>query len=79
MHKTIELKLKLDAEQTILPDSNLWMGATYRTRRLRNWEISPEEWLSPKPIPEIPAPQEGLDDDTLGITEQEKGAPPGTP
>jgi len=75
VHYAIEVKLDITSGGVIKESSNIWMGATYRTRRLRNWEIPPNEWLSLSPIPELPQPHKGVDDVTLGIEEQEGSTP----
>ena len=51
--------------------SDLWMGALYRKRSLRIWEIPESEWLSPYPIPEIPDGKSSGDPVLLGIHDHE--------
>jgi hypothetical protein len=48
-------------------NSDLWMGATYRNRSLRIWEIPQEEWLSTEPIPMIEGENLTTDPKLLGI------------
>ena len=38
----------------ITSDSDLWMGALYRTRRFSQWKLPLHEWFSHEPIPELP-------------------------
>ncbi|MCH2059180.1 MAG: hypothetical protein MK183_01010 [Verrucomicrobiales bacterium] len=54
------------------PDSDIWMGALYRKRSLRIWEIPESEWLSTKPIPEITDGHSSKDPVLLGIKDHEQ-------
>ena len=47
--------------------SDLWMGATYRNRALRIWEIPQNEWLSTEAIPVIEGENLTTDPKLLGI------------
>lgn len=54
----------------IRPTSDLWMGALYRTRKVRQSRIPLQEWFSTEPIPALRAP--GPKDPVLqGIDEHE--------
>lgn len=52
-------------------NSDVWMGALYRKRSLRIWEIPEAEWLTTKPIPEIIDGQSSSDPVLLGIHDHE--------
>ena len=52
-------------------NSDIWMGALYRKRSLRIWEIPESEWLSPLPIPEIPDGKSSNNRVLLGIHDHE--------
>lgn len=48
--------------------SDIYMGALYRTRKLPTWRVPMDEWFSHQPIPELPG--ENVDDpELLGITD----------
>ncbi len=47
--------------------SDIWMGATYRNRALRIWEIPQHEWLSTEAIPVIEGTNLTTDPKLLGI------------
>lgn len=48
--------------------SDIYMGALYRTRKLPTWRVPMDEWFSHRPIPELPG--ENVDDpELLGITD----------
>jgi len=70
IHYAIQGKVIVSENNLILPESDIWIGATYRTRRLRNWEIPSQEWFSLKPIPEKPEGDTVMDDELSGIREQ---------
>ena len=52
-HFAIEYKINVKAG-IIQEGSDLWMGAIYRGRNFANLQVTDEEWLSTKPIPEKP-------------------------
>ncbi len=67
-HYAYQFDLELSPENSsILPSSDLWMGALYRNRALRIWEIPADEWLSIKPIPVIQGENTTKDPKLLGI------------
>ncbi len=51
--------------------SDLWMGALYRKRSLRIWEIPESQWLGTIPIPEIEDGKSSTDRTLLGIHDHE--------
>ena len=55
------------ADGIVQEESDLWMGATYRNRVLRIWEIPQREWLSTEPIPVIEGENLTTDPKLLGI------------
>ena len=50
------------------PESDLWMGAFYRSRIVPVWHIPGREWLSTEPIPFIEGENGTSDPALLGIT-----------
>jgi len=56
----------------ITDDSDLWMGALYRTRRFSQWKLPLHEWFSHEPIPELPG-RNTEDPTLLGIDEYKQG------
>ena len=52
-------------------NSDIWMGALYRKRSLRIWEIPEAQWLSTNPIPEIKDGESSSDSVLLGIHDHE--------
>lgn len=52
----------------IQADSDLWMGALYRSRIVPIWHIPESEWLSSDPIPVIEGGHNTRDPKILGIT-----------
>lgn len=64
-HYGVRYELKTD-EGVLLEDSNLYMGALYRTRKLPTWRVPMTEWFSCEPIPVLP--DENIEDfELLGI------------
>lgn len=53
-HYGIRYELKTEAG-VLLEDSNLFMGALYRTRKLPTWRVPMSEWFSYEPIPVLPS------------------------
>lgn len=53
-HYAIEFDLRIKDGQ-IQPSSDIWMGATYEGREFDTMRITPDEWLSLEPLPELPA------------------------
>lgn len=52
-------------------ESDLYMGALYRTRKFPAWKVPITEWFSHQPIPELPS--ENIDDpELLGTSDHEK-------
>jgi len=65
-HYAFQFSLTL-AENKIQPGSGIWMGAIYRNRKLRIWEIPGNQWLSTEPIPVIEGENTTTDPKLLGI------------
>ena len=64
-HYGIRYDLKVK-DGILLDDSDMYMGALYRTRKLPTWRVPMTEWFSHKPIPELPG--QNVDaPDLLGI------------
>jgi hypothetical protein len=69
-HYAIEYDLRFDAGR-LASDSDLWMGALYRTRKVMQWKLPLSEWFSEKPIPPLPSAGTsdpkllGIDDDSV--------------
>lgn len=64
-HYGIRYELKTE-DGVLLEDSNLYMGALYRTRKLPTWRVPMTEWFSYEPIPVLPG--ENVEDaELLGI------------
>ncbi len=59
-------------DNQLAQSSDLWMGALYRKRSLRIWEIPESEWLSHEPIPEILEGKSSSDPVLLGIRDYEE-------
>ena len=57
----------------LTPDSDLWMGALYRTRRVPGWRLPLAEWFSDQPIPELPGPHVTKDPTALGLPDYQSG------
>ena len=70
-HCAFSFDLRMDSS-VLAPHSDIWMGALYRKRSLRIWEIPESEWLSPNMIPEITGKQSSKDPVLLGIKDHEK-------
>jgi YHS domain-containing protein len=49
-------------------DSDIYMGALYRTRKLPTWRVPMTEWFSHEPIPELPS-ENTSDPELLGLPE----------
>lgn len=65
-HYAFQFDLKFDGGK-LDEASDLWMGATYRNRALRIWEIPQREWLSTEPIPVVEGENLTTDPKLLGI------------
>lgn len=53
----------------LTPNSDVYMGALYRTRKFPKWRLPMDQWFSHEPIPELPG--ENVDDpDLLGISDR---------
>lgn len=50
-HYAISYEIRVE-DNVVLADSDLWMEATYRGRNFADLQITDEEWLSQRPIPE---------------------------
>ena len=48
--------------------SDLWMGALYRRRKIPQWRLPLEQWFSHEPIPVLPKPSV-QDPKLLGISD----------
>lgn len=49
-------------------ESDMYMGALYRTRKLPTWRVPMNQWFSHEPIPELPG-RNVSDPELLGITD----------
>lgn len=65
-HFAIPYRLVL-RDGLVTADSDVWMGALYRTRRVPHWRLPLAEWFSDQPIPELPGPQTTTDPTALGL------------
>ena len=65
-HYAFQFDLSIE-DGKLAEGSDLWMGATYRNRALRIWEIPQNEWLSTEPIPVIEGENLTTDPKLLGI------------
>lgn len=63
------VRYELDLKDGIVQgESDMYMGALYRTRKLPTWRVPMSQWFSHEPIPELPS--RGSDDpELLGITD----------
>lgn len=66
-HYGIQYELRIDGEQ-LTAESDVYMGALYRTRKLPTWRVPMDEWFSHRPIPELPS-ENVSDPELLGITD----------
>ncbi len=66
-HYAIQFELFFE-DGRLVPDSDLWMGALYRTRRFPQWKLPLKEWFSHELIPELPGKNTD-DPKLLGIDE----------
>lgn len=64
-HYGIRYDLKTE-DGVLLPESNIYMGALYRTRKLPTWRVPMTEWFSCEPIPVLPG-ENVQDAELLGI------------
>jgi hypothetical protein len=55
MHYAIQYDIHVQ-DGRIDEQSDLWMGALYRTRKVLQWRLPLNEWFSHEPIPELPKP-----------------------
>jgi YHS domain-containing protein len=56
------------SDGSLQPESDLWMGAFYRSRIVPVWHIPGREWLSTEPIPLVEGENGTRDPELLGIT-----------
>ena len=70
-HCAFSFDLRMESS-LLAPNSDIWMGALYRKRSLRIWEIPESEWLSPNLIPEITGNESSKDPVLLGIKDHEE-------
>ena len=66
-HYGICYDLSVDND-TLTAESDVYMGALYRTRKLPTWRVPMDEWFSHRPIPELPG-ENVSDPELLGITD----------
>jgi hypothetical protein len=71
-HYAFQFDLSFRSSGRLTTESDLWMGALYRKRSLRIWEIPGREWLSTEPIPVVEGAQSTTDPKLLGIEAYEK-------
>jgi YHS domain-containing protein len=57
---------------TLAEESDVYMGALYRTRKLPTWRVPMDQWFSHNPIPELPSAGP-TDPELLGITDHVAG------
>ena len=50
-------------------ESDVYMGALYRTRKFPQWKVPMDQWFSHNPIPELPCEPSTDDPELLGIDE----------
>lgn len=66
-HYAVRVDLKVE-DNILVADSDMYMGALYRTRKLPTWRVPMSQWFSHEPIPELPG--ENVEDpELLGITD----------
>jgi hypothetical protein len=66
-HYGIGYDLKISDDQ-LTAESDVFMGALYRTRKLPTWRVPMDQWFSHRPIPELPG-ENVSDPELLGITD----------
>jgi|GEM_PF-1476788 len=66
-HYGIGYDLKVSGDR-LTTESDVYMGALYRTRKLPTWRVPMNQWFSHQPIPELPA-ENVSDPELLGITD----------
>lgn len=66
-HYGIRYDLNLK-DNVVQNESDMYMGALYRTRKLPTWRVPMTQWFSHEPIPELPG-RNVSDPELLGITE----------
>ncbi|HIF00257.1 MAG: hypothetical protein ABGZ23_24270 [Fuerstiella sp.] len=66
-HYGIRYDLKT-SEGILVDDSDVYMGALYRTRKLPTWRVPMTQWFSHEPIPVLPS-ENVHDPELLGIPE----------
>jgi YHS domain-containing protein len=76
MHYAIQYDIHI-REGRIDEQSDLWMGALYRTRKVLQWRLPLEQWFSHEPIPVLPKPSI-RDPKLLGITDYTRNPKPGS-
>lgn len=66
-HYAVQYDLNIK-DGRLVEDSDMYMGALYRTRKLPTWRVPMSQWFSHEPIPELPS--ENVEDlELLGITD----------
>jgi len=56
------------SDDKLSAESDIYMGALYRTRKLPTWRVPMDQWFSHRPIPELPG-ENVSDPELLGITD----------
>lgn len=64
-HYGIKYDLKIQGDR-ILDGSEIWMGALSRSLKAKKGAIPDNQWLGPDPLPQLPSPQQNLNDKLLG-------------
>jgi YHS domain-containing protein len=67
-HYGIKYDLKV-REGRVAEGSQLWMNALSRSLKAKKGAIPDDQWLGPNPLPQLPAPQQNLNDKLLGADE----------
>jgi len=66
-HYAVHVDLKIE-DDVLVGESDMYMGALYRTRKLPTWRVPMTQWFSHEPIPELPG-ENAEDPELLGITD----------
>ena len=66
-HYAIRYDLNIE-DGVLVNDSDIYMGALYRTRKLPTWRVPMNQWFSHEPIPVLPG-ENVTDPELLGIPE----------
>ena len=72
-HYGIRYDLQVEGSQ-LSAESDIYMGALYRTRKLPTWKVPMDQWFSHQPIPELPG-ENVSDPELLGITDHLAAGP----